>query len=412
MMAIRFRRLHAAVWAAVLLAILAAVLRVGVGAANGTLTRTPFGDELLFDPIARHLVDGEGYTINGELPTAIRPPVYPVILAAAYAVSGQSRLAGRLLNIVINSVTVLMIVALGAVFFGLPAGLLAGAAAAIYPPWLDLSARLLSDQVYLLLLLILAFQLHRADVGPPTFRRWAIAGILLALCILTRSEAVSLLVLLPAGLLLARGTGGTALRQVLALSAPAVLLTALWVARNQAVLGSAVLASNLGQALYGVYQPKMFGNDDLLGTWAAPVPEVWNLGQHAPGSRKGNGQYLPEPDYNRVLTHRAVVSARQHARQLPRLSLAKLNRFFLSRGHAENLMRFGLVSCFVFGELLLLANGWRATWPLQVLLAANLLVGLILYTDNRLRMPGDTVFFLVGSYGVIQLRRVLRGQSA
>jgi hypothetical protein len=156
-----------------------------------------------------------------------------------------------------------------------------------------------------------------------------------------------------------------------------------------------------------VYQPANFSDDDRLGTWQPLEPPVWNAGQYAQGTKTSTGEYFPEREYNQVLISRAIVSIRAHAHQLPRMLLAKLNRFFLSRGPVENLARFGMVYCFVFGELLLLAGGGRATWALQAVFAANLAVGVAFHVDDRLRMPADMVLLLVGSYGFLQHLRLL-----
>ena len=402
---------HALDTRSVLLVMLVATgLRLAAALAQGAFMSAPTGDERLFDPIARHLAAGEGYSIDAIHATAIRPPVYPTVLAAVYAVTGGSQVAGRLVNVFIGGSIVALVVLVATGYFGRTAGLLAGAVAALYPPWIEQSSKLLSDSLYLWLVLILLLQLQRADAEPENRRRWLVAGLVLGACILTRSEAVLLIAILPLGVLLASGWRGWGQRAAMGLALPALLLVTPWVLRNRAAIGSPVLASNLGQALWGVYQPQNFGDDDLLGTWTSPEPPVWNSGQYAPGSRKDEGTYLPEREYNRVLVGRAVEAARGHARQLPRMMLAKVNRFFLSRGHVENLFRFVILYCFLFGELLVLVAAWRSTWALQGIFLANLLVGILVYADERLRMPADLVLIVVGSYGFLRQVRLLREQ--
>ena len=50
----------------------------------------PHRDERLFTTIAWNLTNGYGYSLNGEIPTARRPPVYPLFLAGLFYLFGKS----------------------------------------------------------------------------------------------------------------------------------------------------------------------------------------------------------------------------------------------------------------------------------------------------------------------------------
>jgi hypothetical protein len=90
------------------------------------------------------------------------------------------------------------------------------------------------------------------------------------------------------------------------------------------------------------------------------------------------------------------------------MMVAKVNRLFLSRGPVENLTRFVILYCFIFGELRLLAGGVRRTWALQSVLLGTVVVGVLVYADDRLRMPGDAVMLMIGSWGALEQVSILR----
>lgn len=58
-----------------------------------------FPDEREYYTLAKHLVEGNGYTLDGENPTALRPPGYPVFLSF-FVIFGASPVFLRYLNFI------------------------------------------------------------------------------------------------------------------------------------------------------------------------------------------------------------------------------------------------------------------------------------------------------------------------
>src|SRR6185503_18781508 len=102
---------------------------------------------------AVNLVHGNGFTNAQGQSTAIVPPVYPLFLAAIYAVFGAHPVAAGLVQAVLGGVTVLLIIALSSLLLGPREGLLAGVLAAIYPGLFWIPRLLLSENLAIPLLL-------------------------------------------------------------------------------------------------------------------------------------------------------------------------------------------------------------------------------------------------------------------
>src|SRR4051794_38288627 len=90
---------------------------------------------------ARHassIAAGHGYPSSAVVraggATAIRPPAYPHLLAGVYKVSGDSVLAGRVVQAVIGAAIVAVIALVALELFGPLTAIVAGALAAIFPP--------------------------------------------------------------------------------------------------------------------------------------------------------------------------------------------------------------------------------------------------------------------------------------
>lgn len=70
---------------------------------------SPWSDAADYDGLGWKLALGLGYTNSGGEPTAIFPPLYPLALAGIYSLFGHSVLAARFLNIVLDSITALIL---------------------------------------------------------------------------------------------------------------------------------------------------------------------------------------------------------------------------------------------------------------------------------------------------------------
>jgi 4-amino-4-deoxy-L-arabinose transferase-like glycosyltransferase len=219
----------------------------------------PIFDARDFHRHATSLANGHGYPpteLPGHGASAFRPPLYPLALAAVQVVGGWLT-AERLLGALLGVVTVLLVFELSRRIWGERVAVVAGVIAAVFPPLVFLNASLLSEVLFIPL--VLAAPLAVLEFRKDGRLRWALlAGVLCGLATLTRGNGALLLLAVCAGVWIKRPRFGRA-----ALAAPlATLLAALvvvtpWAVRNTIVFHRFVgLSTETGFALAGTYNPE------------------------------------------------------------------------------------------------------------------------------------------------------------
>jgi 4-amino-4-deoxy-L-arabinose transferase-like glycosyltransferase len=167
-------------------------LIVGLLVRLAILWRTPalgteIVDEQQFRQIALNLLAGDGFGWGPGNLTSIRPPLYPGVLAAVWAVTGPQDLqVVRALQIVLALATTALVFLLGARVYDARVGRYAAALCWLYPSFIFFNFLLLTETLFTFLLVawvLLAVMLVE------TPRTWIalLCGISLALGALTRS---------------------------------------------------------------------------------------------------------------------------------------------------------------------------------------------------------------------------------
>lgn len=126
----------------------------------------PASDELEYHRLAVNLLAGQGYVIDPGTSITSRPPLYPVFLAAVYAVFGAHYEAMWYVQAVLKSLTIFPVYCLGKRLFSPSVGLWAAGLYALYPSF-DMVATLYRENLVAILLvlflwaLVVAMQEHR-----------------------------------------------------------------------------------------------------------------------------------------------------------------------------------------------------------------------------------------------------------
>ncbi|MFA9273126.1 MAG: glycosyltransferase family 39 protein, partial [Baekduiaceae bacterium] len=155
-----------------------------------------FGDALIYWLDAKHVAAGDGFRHAFENhPTAEHPPLHILLLALQDLVGINGYHEQKLLLCVVGTVTVVLVALLARRLAGDRAGLLAGGIAAVYPNLFMPDGTLMSETLYLALLLGALLAAHAYLGADPSDvrgarRRLAAVGALVALAALTRAEAV------------------------------------------------------------------------------------------------------------------------------------------------------------------------------------------------------------------------------
>jgi 4-amino-4-deoxy-L-arabinose transferase-like glycosyltransferase len=240
-------------------------------------------------------------------PSAYFAPGYPYFLALVDLIDGHPDRRGaavhpaRIAQAVLGTVTVALIGLVALELFGLTAGLLALALAAVYPVAIGLAGTLVAENLLTPLVLAAVYaglRVRRAGRTRSAFAWVAGAGVLTGLATLTHENAV--VIVLP---LIAAVWG----RKPHSLAAPALLIasTALailpWTIRNAEVMHRFIPVSDeTGITLVGTYNAASAANPGL--------PYKWRIFYGIPGERAliRQASHLTEPQLGDKLQHQAL----------------------------------------------------------------------------------------------------------
>jgi 4-amino-4-deoxy-L-arabinose transferase-like glycosyltransferase len=236
-------------------------------------------------------------------PSAIHPPLYPLVLSGFYKVGLHSTLAQRALGLGFGAITTVLVGLLGRRIAGPKLGLLAAGVYAVYPVMIAADANLMSETLYGALIAGMLL----AAIGVldrPTWRRAALLGALVALAALTRTEALLFLpfLVLPIAWR-ARPTWRGRGALVLAAGLACVIVLAPWEIRNQSVFGRFVLIStNNATVLAGANCDKTYHGTNIGG---------WDITCSAKITKSNEAAQAS------IWTHQGITYAENHLSRLP-----------------------------------------------------------------------------------------------
>ena len=285
------------------LAILGVIVAVGFGLRVERVINPnahPGDDALAYTALAKSLYEDHSYGGPDFDNSSDWSPGAPLLYAGVYYTTGGARDgAARLLQALMGTAAIVVVFLLGSRINCRPAGLLAAAATAVYPPFIHSTGAVLSEPPAILTLPAAILALLWAADRRGTWE-WCVPGLLLGITALIRPEYLVVGILLSAFVLALRwrqnGFRGAA-------AATAVMLVALvlpiapWAIRNLIVLDRWVpISTGGGKALYvGTYLP---ADGDYQRVKAALLERY--RGRHLEPGSEALDEVDPEPLFDRV----------------------------------------------------------------------------------------------------------------
>lgn len=398
--------------------LLALVVRLGAIAA--TPEHRLINDPADYDRHARSIAAGDGYPPSAVVPsggaTAIRPPGYPVFLGGVYALTGDSQLAGRIAQAVLGTAIVALAMVIALQLWGAFVAVVTGLLAAVFPPLVVTGMTLLSEPLFVVLVLTSVVGVLRwRETGKVP---WLIVcGVAVGLACLTRSNGG--LVLL--AMLLAARRDGTwrSLRSyrpslVVLLCAAAVITP--WTVRNAIELDAFVpVTTQDGFTLAGTYNATSHADD---GIWRVATldPAIARLAERSRG--------LGEVEMNARLRTAARRYAAEHPAYVAEVAVRNTLRLFNLGGtrferavaagdHGLGRVWGDVLVIGIIPFLVLAAAGafTRAArrapvwfWSIPVLLCFPVFI----LATNRTRAPIDPFLLMLGALAVTAALRRAR----
>jgi 4-amino-4-deoxy-L-arabinose transferase-like glycosyltransferase len=374
---------------------------------------SPSGDEGGYISLADTLLRDGTF---GVYPTAYRLPLYPMLLGAVQGATGMKVPAYLVLNAFLGTAAVLLIYRIASHLAGERAARISLLLSVPNPFLMANTPDVLTENLYIPLVLgFLLALLVAQDDGPgregegAVWRRWlpwAVAGLLLGLCNLTRPSMLRFGILLPFCYLFVERRIGPKVRGAILLLVLSVVLLVPWWVRNAAVFGRFIPGTTgEGFVLLGAYNEKAFTDPAFIGSWVNYETDI------SPAPFRGRTEY----DRDRIASAMAKEYAAAHWTGIPRTLPWRLlrafywypnvvDRFTEAAGTRRLSSIWGFLFTFVLVYPMAATEGVRRLRDRRflapfLLVAWFLLVILAAYGSQRMRLPIEGVMIVFAAAG-------------
>jgi 4-amino-4-deoxy-L-arabinose transferase-like glycosyltransferase len=388
------------------------------------------GDEVDYHGLAVSLASGKGFVNAHGEPTAARPPLYPVVLSGAYRLFGEREETGRILGIGLGIVVVLLSYVLSKKLLSEPAAIVAAALAACNPSLIFMSAYLLVENLYIVLVLVFLILFSRGIEQPASYRTCVVGGLTLGLSSLARPNAFLFALFVTAVYaLFGRDRRAARLFKSLVILSAFFIAIFPWILRNEKRFGEWIpFTTHGGLAFYqgnnrivndipnyrGGVAPleSLPGWDSLksMSDESARNRESWRLGKAFIGENPGLLPRMLAWKFARFWRFRADAG----------LSGVKSGWWwdkgtFLGRlaSSVDVFLVFSIISIplFILGVAVTLRR-FRGLVFLYGIILAHTLTALMFYGSLRSRIPVEPVIAIFAASGALYLFNALRGRKS
>ncbi len=415
--------------------VLGAIVLVGIAARVVYIIRFApsqhiFPDSFWYYAQAKNLRAGDGYIdiarqlgafnghadIAGKRPTAYWPPLFPMLLAAWQTVVGDSIRGSQLLGCVTGAATVALTGLLGRAVVNRTVGLVAAALVAVSPFIIAVDGSLMSETLYLPLVILALLFAARARERPTAWS-WVLLGATIGLASLARGDA---LFLIPAAMVPAAILARDSWRQVIARIALGLLALAIvvapWVIRNSIKVGDPSLSTISASAVLAVSNCDATYYGRHLGSWSYPCmqPKL--------------GYRMSERAYAAKMQRKGIDFAMAHVSRWPVVGAARMARVWsfwdpreLTRREAVETRNRTWQWIVWPASLATLGVGLVGFWmlrrggqPIAVLVAPVVMVtsvALLTYGNTRFRAAAEPALLIGVAIVLVAVARRLRGPS-
>ena len=381
----------------------------------------PASDSAYYRQVAERLSSGLGHSVARAIgtgapgPTASHPPGLTLVLAGLDTVGLRSWPAHRIALSLAGALGIGLLGLLGRRLGGPAIGIGAAALGAVHPLWFQHAGMVVSEALYLPLV-VAALLLAVRCLDRPTNQRLAWLGGALGLLVIIRSEAV-VLVLVLGGLtaLLARARWRDRAVATVTILMACALVVSPWLVRNVVTLGAPTLSTNRGGTLAGANCDASvsgggrgsfalrcaYGGAGAV-LFSPPPPGGWD-----------------EVSVDRELTARTTDRVLASPGELPPLAATRVLRTFglympneqlvfdRREGRQREAQRAGqilhwlLLPLAVVGAGLLPRAWWRRWSLLLAPVAAAILTAATVYGSTRIRVVAEPSIALFASAAVV-----------
>ena len=409
------------------------IIRLSTLAATSRLD-THIEDEQHYRQLAGNLVDGNGFAFRPGVPTSLRPPLYPALIAGIWTVTGRDDLQSiRVVQILLAMATALLVYATGRRAFNPDVARVAAAAYWLYPGLVVSNFLILTETLFTALLLLfvwLAVVLVQSTA--PRVRIAVACGAALGLGALTRSVLWPLpLVLCPLIFVIVHGSWRLRLIIATAVFAGYGVVVGPWAVRNTRLQGVPTVVDTMGglNLRMGNYEhtpddriwDAVSLSNDPEKTWVAGINEAFPDRLPTEGEKD---KWAQRKAVEYMVAHPGVTLRRAAIKfadfwGLEREYLAGIKQgFFRPPTWLAIVISVAIVTSFPFVALVAAAGIWlspAANWRVQALLLLPIVsiagVHSIVFGHSRYHLPIVPLLLLFGTAAVLRFRQGFNGST-
>jgi 4-amino-4-deoxy-L-arabinose transferase-like glycosyltransferase len=362
-------------------------------------------DGFRYDSLARNLVEGRGYTTENNVATSFRAPGYPFFLALIYLIFGHSFLAVRIVQALLDLVTMFLIFNIGKLLFEKKVAITSILIYAIYPLLLYSVSTFFPATLFTFLLALVFYLTLNVKQNPSIFKFIAL-GVIIGLSILTVPTVSAMIPFLLFWIILSRKEKNfrSVLSIVVIISAMVMTMTP-WLIRNYVVHKKPLfIASN------GGYNFWMGNNPHAKISTGNSIPIPDKLSQKLSNTKS-------EIERERIFYQDAFQFIKANPKRFISLTFLKaLNLWHFyptpTTGYKTNVMlskALSVVSCVpililaIFGMIFTYSKKKQEVCLFVLLFLTFTAVYAIFFTKVRFRIPLDPYLIIFASYSIVHL---------
>jgi 4-amino-4-deoxy-L-arabinose transferase-like glycosyltransferase len=330
------------------------------------------------------------------IPYAVRPPLTPFLLAAAYGVAGESPRVAQGTMALVGAAGCALVAVLAAELFGVSVGVTAGLLAAADPFLVFLASMPLTENLALLLYVWLAILLVRLAAGS-RLREAIGAGVVFGLGALNKPALLGALPLLIGWMLVA---GRHDARRTLTLAAVFVAAAAVtigpWTLRNYARFGAIVPVTVQSGAV--MYQANGFHADYAIDRLEHGATGWYNAAS-SPSSLDETRPVESDRRQGRV----AIEFIRTHPGKFAEQALRKTRIFWGAYPSSIHRVSWGLIAAFSLAGIYMTRRSWRRLMPLYILIVQTATIPVLFTSMPRFRAPVEPFLLMLAAVPLASL---------
>lgn len=354
------------------------------------------------------LIRSGHFIANAEYPTLI-PPLPAIVTAALQSVFGEGLLSTKLLQVVLDAVTVVILFYVGRLVFPYAVAGIGALLLAVYPYTAFTSAYIGSEVLFTLFIALFVLASLLAIKKENSFAAFLVAGICLGCATMSRGTTQYFPIFFLAFLAWHhRSIGRKFLRQSAFFLLGFALIVGPWVARNFIVLDAFIPSSTAGVPLLNGSSEEFWEIDDREREFPLYVEYL----------KKEKGLIPPRRvawvEKDKFHKQAAIEKYRQRLEERPLSFIPFLAEKFARMwyatevGHRHGLILLSNLPFYLFGIAglwLLMRSGNRAGALITVLLGYFIVIHVLVYSLFRYTLPVMPYVILLSVYGFVHLKK-------